>query len=52
MTGVQVLHDVTPPTILTLDAPAKTYGELAMVRWNAVNDGAGVRGYDLFMLVA
>ena len=49
--GVQVLHDVTPPTILVLDTPIKTYGEPAVVQWNAMDDGAGVRGYDLFVLV-
>jgi len=49
--GVQVLRDVTAPTVLGFSAPIKTYGEPAVVRWNAVDDGAGVRGYDLSVLI-
>ena len=49
--GVQVLRDVTAPTVLGFSAPIKTYGEPAVVQWNAMDDRAGVRGYDLFVLV-
>jgi len=37
--------------VLGFSAPIKTYGEPAVVRWNAVDDGAGVRGFDLSVLI-
>jgi len=49
--GVQVRRDVTPPTVLTFTAPVQTRSEPAVVQWNAVDDGAGVRNYDLSVLI-